>query len=340
MFNCHIHTFTENDVPRNFLPLKLVPILRTKIGYFLLSRLLRRINPFSNKDIFDRFCKFIEIGKNKTQEDILKGCSVSYPIDTKFCILSMDMSQMGSGNVPRPYIEQLQELKWLAKNDGNVLPFIHIDPRNPSYRLYFDWAVNSGFRGLKLYPPLGIFPFDDRFYNIYKYCQEKGIPIISHCTQNSIVHFQGSTKKLLQLASESIVEVDMRNKKTICNCFMHPNNYKVVLKDFPNLKICLAHFGSGNEWDNIIHKMMPDYPSLFVDISYVLYTQERWAYLKVLLSTDNVFRNRCLFGSDYYMDSVEGDEKQFSIQLRGYLGEDLWKQIAEINPRRFLKNVL
>jgi hypothetical protein len=36
------------------------------------------------------------------------------------------------------------------------------------------------------------------------------------------------------------------------------------------------------------------------------------------------------------MNVIEGKEKQFSINLRAYLGEELWNQISVINPERFL----
>jgi predicted TIM-barrel fold metal-dependent hydrolase len=109
-----------------------------------------------------------------------------------------------------------------------------------------------------------------------------------------------------------------------------------VFQKFPKVKICLAHFGRENEWDKIIRNMMKDYSGLYTDISYSLYDQEHWGYLKILLITDDIFRTRCMFGSDWYMNAIEGMEKQFSINLRAYLGEDLWKQIAEINPTNFL----
>jgi predicted TIM-barrel fold metal-dependent hydrolase len=59
-------------------------------------------------------------------------------------------------------------------------------------------------------------------------------------------------------------------------------------------------------------------------------------YLKVLLANP-LIRERVLFGSDYY--AVEQEvmtEKEVSITLRSKLGEDLYFQIAHLNPRRYL----
>jgi len=38
IFNTHIHTFTDKDVPRKFLPLGLVRILSTKIGFNIIAK--------------------------------------------------------------------------------------------------------------------------------------------------------------------------------------------------------------------------------------------------------------------------------------------------------------
>ena len=343
MINSHIHIFLEKDIPRGFLPFGLVKILSTKVGYFLLARILKNLNPFSNKDEFDRYCQFVKVGKNKTQEDILNECAENYPKDTKFVILPMDMAFMEAGTVPRNYEEQLAELLALSIINTNVIPFIHIDPRRNKYLSLFYNYIGKGFKGVKLYPPLGIYPFDMRFSDIYKYCEMNGIPILAHCTAGNPVHFKGSfkeLKKLLENKNGHYINIDWsKSKRELCSYFTHPDNYRSICETYPNLKICLAHFGRENEWDKIIRRMMKIYPNLYADISYSLYNTEHWGYLKVLLSTDIVFRNKCLFGSDYYMNIIEGKEKQFSINLRAFLGEELWEQIAIKNPRKYLGNI-
>ena len=130
MYNCHIHTFTEKDVPRNFLPLGLVRVLSTKAGFRTIANILNNINPFSNKDFFDRYVRFVEIARFGSQIDIFKECSRFYPADSRFIVLSMDMANMNAGKVPRKYEEQLDELIKLKNAfPTQVIPFIHIDPR-------------------------------------------------------------------------------------------------------------------------------------------------------------------------------------------------------------------
>jgi uncharacterized protein len=126
--------------------------------------------------------------------------------------------------------------------------------------------------------------------------------------------------------------------------------------------LCLAHFGSAEEWIKHIRAETPSegdgrawvriitdminekkYPNLYTDISYTLFMPrirgmyiDLVDYLKVLLSNSRI-RERVLFGSDYYMaEQEEIKEKEASILLRSRLGEDLFKQIAHTNPKRFL----
>ena len=356
MINIHTHTFLEKDIPRDFLPLGLVRVLNTKVGYFMLSRILKNLNPFSNQDQFERYITFVKIGKSNTQADILQMCAEQYPEGTTFVIHPMDMAYMEAGPVPRPYKEQLLELTRLMYGQvvtcpkSSIIPFIHIDPRRPNYYDLFTWAMSEGFGGVKLYPPLGIFPYDERLDCIYEYCQANKIPVLAHCSPGNPVYYRGSRKKLIALLQSGVrtgrdsvrtgrdLSYDNLTNRDLCAYFTHPANYQYVFEKFPDLKICLAHFGRENEWDKIIRRMMQQYPNLYCDISYSLYDQEHWGYLKVLLSTDSIFRQRCMFGSDWYMNAVECNEKQFSINLRAYLGEDLWHQIAVINPHKYLNS--
>ena len=52
---------------------------------------------------------------------------------------------------------------------------------------------------------------------------------------------------------------------------------------------------------------------------------------------DPLMRERILFGTDYYVVSNKETEREFSIDVRGNIGEDFWKQISEVNPQNYLK---
>ncbi len=91
-------------------------------------------------------------------------------------------------------------------------------------------------------------------------------------------------------------------------------------------------------WFSIIQDLMEyeDYPNVYVDISYTLYQEDCYPLLKVLLDNNPKVADRVLFGTDYFVVAQQGTERQLSLKLRGYLGEENYRKIAEENPRRFL----
>jgi predicted TIM-barrel fold metal-dependent hydrolase len=254
---------------------------------------------------------------------------------------------MGKGRVSQKYEDQLKGLIEIKNdNPGRVFPFLAIDPRRKWNRDKVEEYIKLGFCGIKLYPPHGFKPYDKSYkekypqlLDIYAYLQEKQIPITAHCTPDGL---QG------------------RPYKDEDRIFADPDNYKDLLDKYPKLKLCLAHFGGITEWDAYLNdpweendkekawvsKIIdmiklddedgkPKYPNLYVDISYTAYNIQTHAYLKVLLADDRL-KNRVLFGSDFYVVQVETSERAFSIGLRGYLGEEVFDQIARVNPRKFL----
>ena len=352
IYNSHIHTFRDVDIPRRFLPLGLVRLLASNFGANLFTRFLNNLNPFSNQDLLDRYVKFIKTGKLKSQEAIFENCAAFYPEKTRFAILPMDMAFMGAGKVPRPYPDQLDELAQLKKKfPKSVLPFIHIDPRRPDhFDLFKRYIEKYDFHGLKLYPPLGIFPYDERLYPIYEYCQKLQLPVIAHCSPYNPVHFKGPKSELMDLLKNSHDPIDFKGKniKELCSNFTHPSNYKYVMKDFPNLKISLAHFGSdyywkiyiedpgrkGN-WFSIIREMLEEHKHLYTDISFTLNDQSFFSLLKILMANDKI-NTKILFGSDYYMVKVASDERRFGLDLRAFVGEKYFRMMAHSNAEDFL----
>jgi predicted TIM-barrel fold metal-dependent hydrolase len=353
-YNCHIHLFTDADVPNGFLPLGLVRILRSAAGYKIVAGILKRIIFWTDRDIFDRYVKFVTTGRLGSQQKIYERCRSFYPDGTRFIALPMDMAYMGAGRVPRPYPEQLRELYDLSKAYPEVIPFVHADCRRPDMMGLVKQCVEQwGFKGVKLYPPLGVFPYDERYDPLYAYCQEKNLPVITHCSPANPVHFKGSDKELMKLLERSKEPVDTKGKslKELCSLFTHPGNFRQVADRFPGLRICFGHFGSQDHWDKYIHQpweednwlrvirdLCTERPNFYADISFTMADMKYFSLLKVLL-TDERLSRKILFGSDYYMVEVETNERRFGLDLRAYLGEENFNRIAVQNPTAFLNGV-
>jgi predicted TIM-barrel fold metal-dependent hydrolase len=287
-----------------------------------------------------------------SQKKVFEKCLESYPKDTKFIVLPMDMAYMEAGRVRRAYKTQIQELADLKEAyPDNIIPFFHVDPRRKGVVEMLKNAVeNQGFMGVKLYPPLGYFPYDKRLDPIYEYCQQKNIPVITHCSPSGAVHYKGNKATLEKMITDVHPKINIKGKsvKELCSMFTHPVNYKTVMKKFPDLRICLAHFGSDKHWERYLQKgeektnwfviikdMLIHYPNLYTDISFTLNQRKFFPLLKEMLCLTNVY-HKILFASDYYMVEMEADEKRFGKELRAFLGEPYFNTIAVDNPKKFL----
>jgi predicted TIM-barrel fold metal-dependent hydrolase len=353
IYNCHIHTLTANESPNKLLKNFVggfiggfaSSLLRSKAIVRFLVKLLSRIKPDWDNDTLERYARFLETGSKETQKGIFEEIEKQYPPDTQFVVLAMDTTFAGLGNAKASVDDQHAELLALATEKQNVIPFYAIDPRQPDIVRKAQENLGKGkFLGVKIYPNLGYKPDDPKLMEVYKYCQREdvNVPVMSHCSPGGLWKF-------------GLTEKDRRN-------FGRPQNYAPILKEFKDLRICLAHFGGDQEWEEHMksrgddaQKEIPwcrviadmirsgEYPNLYTDISYTLFMPrphdeqvEYCDYLKVLL-VDERIRTRVLFGSDFYMSRREQiTEKELSIMLRSRLGEDSFFQIANINPKKYL----
>lgn len=102
-------------------------------------------------------------------------------------------------------------------------------------------------------------------------------------------------------------------------------------------------------WFSVIIDMMRKFPKMYSDISYTISDDRTFPLLKLLLTSNYYTQpigshpsisSRILFGTDFFVVSKAGSEREMSIKLREYLGDDLFEVIACENPIRFLETKL
>ena len=354
--NCHTHVFTIKNVPKRFLPLGMASLLRFRFLRRPLGFLLRNLWPFSDRDLLDRYVRFINITYRKSQQGVFELLMGFYPAQTKFVVLPMDMAYMGAGKIEQSLEAQHQALAEIKQDyPDRILPFVAVDPRRPEIQTkVVDLIENHGFAGVKLYPPLGYYPFDDRLRPIYAYAEANRVPVLTHCSRGG-VYYRGKITKDMLKHPRTGQPLRREKHKAFTDVYTDPDNYVYVLDEFPNLKLCLAHFGGGKEWEAYLaHPWSSSssqprswlsriadlirsgkYPNLYTDISSTLHEDRYLPLLKVLLQ-DPALRTKVLFGTDFYLVEREIPEREFSVQLRAAIGEDDFRQIAETNPVSFL----
>lgn len=357
IINCHTHIFNRAIVPNNFLPFILRPVAnllqhtKTSNG---IQKLLSIIGKKDTALLVKRFAQFLKIGDLKSQLEIFLLLQSFYPVNTKFCVLTMDMEFMQAGSVKQVFKSQLDELATIKKDPAYkdvILPFIFIHPeRKELFSLVKHYIENENFTGLKMYPPLGYYPFDERLDQVFLYAEQNSIPITSHCARGGIFYKGTITSEMRKHPITGVIHNANKNK-FFTDIYTDPDNYEYLFAKFPNLKVNLAHFGGFDEWQLFLQNSISDtsevnwydkvknvvskYKNAYTDISYTLFNTELIPLLNMSLQDESI-KNKILFGTDYYMVEQETSEKQFCINLRSTIGEDNFRLIAETNPKQFL----
>lgn len=337
--NCHTHTFTDAHIPARYphpllTPFKRLPGLVRGLG--LAARVIGHEQAAASLRRLHRFqCE----ARATSQADIFARLVAQYPRGTRFVVLPMQMAGLGQGAPRAGLAAQHDELAALARaNPGLVLPFATCDPRLPGAADEVRRCIETlGFRGLKLYPRLGYAPDHPVLMrDIYPLLNARRLAVVSHCSRG------GVTGPLPRAEADRVSA---------------PMAFAPVLRAFPQMQVNLAHFGGQSDWESYIadglnpyarqtdnwlvtlRQMIEsgDFPNLWTDVSYTMFQSEAFLpFLRLFLSHPRL-RARTLFGSDFYMTRQEDlSERAMAVRLRAGLGEDLFRQIAETNPERWL----
>jgi len=126
-----------------------------------------------------------------------------------------------------------------AKYPGRIVPFFGIDPSRQEGDRHFRTAVRDwGVKGLKLYPPCGFYPWDERCTPYYRVCLEYGLPVIFH----------GSPSPMTKVA------------------YSHPQEFAKLAQQLPELRIVIAHAG-GLDWLSAALEAAREHENIFLDLS-------------------------------------------------------------------------
>lgn len=162
----------------------------------------------------------------------------------------------------------------VARHPGRLVLYGGVDPRRPDAADFVERARRDfGIRGVKIWPPAGVFPNEPACYRVYERCAQLGLPVVVHTGQEIGPLRSECTRPIL---------VDQ------------PAN------DFPELTFVLAHAGMG--WWQEAAEIAWHHPNVYVDIAYwqakYLRSAERFAQeLRALISTAG--RERVIFGTDW-----------------------------------------
>ncbi len=180
----------------------------------------------------------------------------------------------------------------VERRKGELYPFIAVDPRRPGIIEEIvggNYIDNKGpFYGVKLYPRLGYHPQSAPMDALYRYCNDRKIPVTFHCGKSGFP--PGNEWKYAD--------------------FGNPLNFEPIIQQYPALKINFAHLGSSDpthDWANAIIGLMNNYENVYSDLS--CYTgRDDLQAAKKLWDDNPILRSRLMFGSDfdvmYFTDEI------------------------------------
>ena len=282
--------------------------------------------------------------------------------------------------------------------DNLALPFFHYDPRrwqgipnqiwSGKWNKPFNYIIQISEQkkylndyaaiGFKMYTAQGYRPDDykDRLVynrssykqkktisarlpdmrNFYGECQKYNIPIICHGSEGGIfVHDYMLYYDYLFPADEVSNDEKLEFLRDV---FVSPWAWESVLHDFPDLHLCLAHFGGKDAWNEELSKphswvmkmvqMMEKYKNFYVDLSYFIFGEDekdrKREQLEQLLISHPKIKTKLLFGTDWYLTSSEKPEfgsysrfvKSMCFNL-SVIDAELLAYCMVLNPKKFLQ---
>jgi len=348
----HEHILDEHCVCPKFIGSKFIQRLVNKhtLPFVLL---LDNLIPWTDSDSLSRYADFIR-NENKTQSENFKELKSTYPEGSEYVILTVDMRGMGAGAPAKSFESQLLEVIALKNAGEKIKLFYHLDPTvKGSIELMLEYAPYID--GLKVYTLMGHYPTHSRLMEAYRWCENKGIPVVFHTSPGSPVHFKGSRKELnrrLELGRRfPLLKQSKRrpSKSDLCANFTNPLYYEYLLKEFPGVNFDFAHLAGEAElrkhmkgetsMTSLLLALMREYPNAYGDISYTFYDRDLQLQLLELLD-DEKLRPKLLYGTDFYMNkTVCTTQQAFYGKLISIIGPQAFQEIAITNPAKFHKHV-
>jgi predicted TIM-barrel fold metal-dependent hydrolase len=179
-----------------------------------------------------------------------------------------------SGASPEEIMQHYSELQ--NKYRGRFYAVANVDPRRPGSLAVYELAIKEwGLKGLKVYPPVGLYPYDETYFPFYEKSLEFGVPVYIHT------------------AMEPSFPLRPR--------FANPLGVCDVQVRFPELTVILAHSGYP-KWDEEAIEVARNHPDTYMELSNwnFVATYDPGRVVRLIAEMrDKLGAHRILFGSDH-----------------------------------------
>lgn len=373
-YNCHTHVFSKKCIPNSILG----------NGWSFLIRLLEfvQMNRFAlfvikifnviplTRESAPRLKMFFRSFTQGNQAQVINHLIQNeYNTFTqgkyfKFVLLTLDMDTQSDKIPATDFANQIIEIAEYKKyniNRDQIIPFLSINPynilhhRQPMVQFVNNYFKTKGFAGIKLYPAVGYYVDDQRMDDLWQYCEDLDIPIMSHCTCGR-VHYQGKMQD--RLKAGKIPYPHLKGGDLQCN-FSDLDHFEILLKRHPKLKICFAHCGgvvfSKNSKEKLRKELLTTtpsvhaieykwyekilewckgdkFPNIYFDISWINHDKKTLEILYEDVKAQGIME-KVLFGTDFFVNMDRITEKDAYKISSNVFDMDI---IASNNPSKYL----
>lgn len=210
-----------------------------------------------------------------------------------------------------------QQLEWATavadRHDGFFRPFFGVDPRRPRCAdLVARALLDERIGGIKLYPPAGFSPLDERCMAVYGQVEQAGATVLVHTGRQTF-------------------PFDLAHGR------LEP--YSEVQRRFPGLRLVLGHAGWPS-WGREAIDVAAGHPTTFVEVSNwnrEIATSPSTARTFLVTAWSELGPGRVLFGTDHFASPrLEGSEtvrrwKEFVEATAAEAGVDMGAAEAAVD---------
>ena len=167
--------------------------------------------------------------------------------------------------------------EYAREHPEKIIGFMSIDPHQSDAIDELERCTHDlGLRGIKMSPVYQHYhPCDEKARRIHKHAERLGLPILTHAA------FHGIANTPMEWAS--------------------PLHYDPVAREFPGLKIILAHIGL--PWFDDAMVMVRKHTNVFADVSPAFHSN--WMYQALACFCEFATLDKLLFGSDFPISTPE-----------------------------------
>ena len=209
-------------------------------------------------------------------------------------------------------------------------------------------VLEWGFIGVKLYPPMGFAPLGNDELDFTRIGQSDSKKFGERLDEIMRSFFQWTVEHDVPIMAHA---GDSNESKKDFGKRAGPEFWEKALKEFPTLKVNLAHFGGHEElenpkgWPAQFIKLMNDYENVYADLGHfesILSDEDAESILESLgnLILDNpILKERLMFGTDWSMIArLKNADNYFEKMLEGLasrFNDDVIGNIMGRNATKF-----